>query len=292
MAYKFVFTNSKNQTITISNIGHFRLEEVEGISGVGSISQLEKNPFQDGATYLSTSLEPREITITGQIRANGNMADLRKRLLSVLNPKLGKGTLIFESEQTKKRIDCIVLNAPVMPDARGNREANFQRFQFSLLAPGAFWRDVDDIISEIAVWRGSFSFPLEIVESGIEVGFREPSLIVNVFNGGDVGTGMIIDFRANATVDTPSLFNVYTREILKINTIMESGDMIRVNTRFQQKRVELIRNNETTNIFNLLDLESTFLQLDPGDNLLRYDAEDGLDNLEITIRYTPQFMGV
>ena len=42
---------------------------------------------------------------------------------------------------------------------------------------------------------------------------------------------------------------------------------------------------------NYIDLESDFFQLAPGDNLLRYDAENGLDNLECAIYYTPKYVG-
>lgn len=47
-----------------------------------------------------------------------------------------------------------------------------------------------------------------------------------------------------------------------------------------------------TNVFNYIDLDSTFLQLAPGDNLLRYDAESGIENLDVAIYYRPQYVGV
>ena len=44
--------------------------------------------------------------------------------------------------------------------------------------------------------------------------------------------------------------------------------------------------------FNYIDYESTFLQLDIGDNLFRYDADEGIDNLEVNIYHTSQHLGV
>src|SRR5665648_504005 len=43
--------------------------------------------------------------------------------------------------------------------------------------------------------------------------------------------------------------------------------------------------------YNYIDLGSTFLQLDVGDNLMRYDADTGIDNLEVSIYFTPQYLG-
>ena len=68
--------------------------------------------------------------------------------------------------------------------------------------------------------------------------------------------------------------------------------MLTVTTHFANKRVELTKQGITENAFGWLDLDSAFLQLYPGDNLLRYDADDGLDSLEVDIYYTPQYVGV
>ena len=71
------------------------------------------------------------------------------------------------------------------------------------------------------------------------MGYREPSLIVNVFNNGDVSTGMKIQFKALATVINPSLTNVNTGEYIKINKVLESGEILTVNTGFQNKKERL-----------------------------------------------------
>lgn len=55
----------------------------------------------------------------------------------------------------------------------------------------------------------------------------------------------------------------------------------------------MIKSNGTKiNVFNYIDLASEFLQLKVGDNLLRYDAEKGLDNLEMALYYKPLYIGV
>jgi len=115
---------------------------------------------------------------------------------------------------------------------------------------------------------------------------------VNVLNDGQESTGMIIRFKALGTLVNPSLVNVNTYEELKLNTIMQAGDVIEVSTYQRKKSVTLIRNGVKTNIFNSLDLNSKFLQLEIGDNLFRYNADDGLDNLEISMIFTPRLLGV
>ena len=43
---------------------------------------------------------------------------------------------------------------------------------------------------------------------------------------------------------------------------------------------------------NTSTLNSTWLQLKPGMNLIKYDAESGLNNLECSVFYTPLYLGV
>ncbi|GAA0774614.1 hypothetical protein GCM10008908_24760 [Clostridium subterminale] len=132
----------------------------------------------------------------------------------------------------------------------------------------------------------------ELNKTGIIMGLREPSLIVNALNTGNVESGMIIEFKALGTLANPSILNVETQEFFKVNKSMVAGETITVNTNVGAKKVIDNLNGVETNILNLIDLDSTFLQLNVGDNLLRYDADTNLNNLEINIYYNPFYLGV
>lgn len=272
----------------------FILTKIEGISAVNANIQTQKSLFQDGETYIDNLLEARSLSIEIMILAHNaeEMIRNRRKLLQVFNPKLGEGKIIYEKNGVKKEIKAISELAPVFPDVTEYKNM-LQPGMIQLFCANPFWQDLDVIKAEIAAWIGTFEFPLEIpIETGIEMGYREPSLIVNIFNKGDVPCGIKIEFKALATVVNPSLLNVNTREYIKINRVMEAGEKITVTTHFQNKRVMLSKNGVTENAFNWIDLGSTFLQLNVGDNLFRYDAEDGLYSLEVSIYYTPQYVGV
>jgi len=104
---------------------------------------------------------------------------------------------------------------------------------------------------------------------------------------------MTIRFSALSEVVNPKLLNVNTYEAFNLNYRMLPGDVIEVSMYLGKRSIMLIRNNITTSIFNAFDFEtSKFLQLEPGDNLLRYDAKSGLDFLEVSIEFTPKRIGV
>ncbi len=285
---KLTFINKNNNQISISTIEPYLLLEFD--SGVSNTVYSNKGVGQDGETYHSNNLEPREMTISFVVCGSSRNDLVRKKALinKVFNPKLEQGTLTYFDDGVERKIDCIVDALPFFKD---NNLFN-STCLINVTALNPYYRSMADNKAEIAIWRGAFEFPLELVDGGIEMGYREPSLIVNVFNQGDVSTGMRIQFKALATVTNPSLFNVNTREYIKINKVLQSGEILTVDTNFQNKKIELFLNGVTSNGFNYIDYESTFLQLDIGDNLFRYDADEGIDNLEVNIYHTSQYLGV
>ncbi len=287
---KIIFTNSMGQSITLGNSAPYVLQKIEGTGGVKTTLLTSKAPGQNGKSYHGTLLEERTLPITGAIVGSSVEDTYKKRqiLNSIFNPTLD-GTLTYINNAGTHTINCKVDSPPNFKD----KVSVIQQFLVQLYCPDPFWEDLQEDKNEIANWVGDFEFDLEIPEEGIEMEHRESSLIVNVNNSGDVECGMRIEFTALATVVSPSLFDVYTRKFVKVKRTLQAGDKLVINTSFANKRVELIKSNGTTqNVFNWIDLQSDFLQLRVGDNLLRYDSEQGIDNLDVAIYHKPLYLGV
>lgn len=284
---KFIFENERGPQIEFSIWSPFFLQNIDGISGLKNIIYSNKGMEQDGSTYTGSTLDNRNVVIQGAITENREIN--REKLLSIVNPKL-RAKLIYDNGNIKKYIECVVENAPTIT------KENKPKFQISLLCPNPYWKDYIDSKVNIALWKGDFHFPLAIPKTtGIIMGHREPSLIVNVNNAGQVKTGIVIEFYARGSLKNPSLFNVNTREFIKINKSMVAGEKIIVNTNFGKKKILSVNNGIETDIVNYLDIiggGDTFLQLDIGDNLFRYDADENLNNLEATIYYNNNYLGV
>jgi hypothetical protein len=278
---KLIYENERGQSIEFSVWSSFFPDKVNGLDGLKNIIYSSKSMGQDGQTFIDSTLDIRDITIQGTLTKDKD--DNRQKLLSILNPKLS-GKLTYINGSVKKYIRCIIDNAPIIT------EGIYNKFLVSFYCPNPYWYD-EEFKMDIALWKGDFEFPLELTSSGIELGHREPSLIVNIMNTGDVEAGIRVEFNALGTVLNPSLFNVNTREFIKINKEMKAGEKIIITTGIGEKRIESLLNGITTNAMNYIDWQSTFLQLHVGDNLLRYNADKNLDNLEVTIYYIPQYVG-
>jgi hypothetical protein len=294
---KLIYTNERGDSITLSpkSVYHCNIaKDCKGISDISNKIYTTNSMGQQGDTYIGQRIEPRDITITGSIatRDKDYSLDLRRKMQKVLNPELD-ATLTYVYKNFKKVIDCKGEDAP-----KFTRKGIYQDFTVSLTCPDPFWREENEDKDDIAEWIGSLMFELEINESeGIEFGYREPSVIVDVYNDGDVATGMRIEFRAIGTLTNPQLLNMNTGEFIKIGSddnvvTLIAGDIVVVNTEYGKKGATLTRGGVSEDYFRYIDVDSTFMQLEIGDNVFRYGADTNPDLLEVSVYHSNKYLGV
>lgn len=285
----FIYKNEKGQELNLT-CDDIRLLKFDDMSSLDNDVKYNSNTRTIGATFIRSKLEPKDPSLTLLIDVNPKSFNyIKRKIMNIFNPNI-KGSIILKSINGDKKLDLIVTSSPKFSTTsyKYRQEVNIR---FIALDPT--WKDIDETKTEIALWKGSFMFPLIIpIDEGIKMGYREPSLIATVNNLGDITTGMKIEFKALNTVDTPQLINVETQQFIKINKIMNPGEVITVTTDDTNEKVYCNENNVITNGFKYWDLYSTFLQLEVGDNLFRYDAKEGLDNLEVTISHITKYIGV
>lgn len=249
---------------------------------------------QIGVYVTGTSLETRDVEITGWIIAKTeSQMDERKRMLNrFVNPQqLIKLTykeydLEFLPNTSIKYSTTLIENNEVVC-----------RFKIDGLCPDPLFRESVENKVAAATTVGMFHFPLIINKTQqsppqIVFGLRQPSLIVNVYNSGAVRTGMKMVFKATGTIKNPSFINVMTQEYFKINKTMVAGETVTINTTIGEKKVIGFLNGREQNYFKYRDLDSTWLQLEVGDNLFRYDADENIDGLEAYIYFYNRYLEV
>lgn len=282
---ELTYINANGRSITLKQSRPYFLKKIDGTGNTRQTVNTFKAPDQDGAFYISSTLDMRNITLEGTVVANtpDEAYILRQRFLQIFSPKL-RGTLLFRGRQ----ITCVVEEAGFTISTR----QRIPNFFVSLLCPSPFFETPDEVRQELASWIPLFEFELELPEGGMEFGMRQPSQIITVDNIGDVSCGCEIMFQALGTVTNPELLNIDTGEYIRLLTTMSAGEELRVYTHFAGKRVVSVNGSTVTNAFSLLDTGSAFFQLAAGVNTLRYDASVNMELLEVSIYYRPQFLGV
>lgn len=284
------YTNSLGESLVFSHSSVYCTQAVEGISDVRNTIYSINSMGQDGDTFVANRLESRDIDISGFIRERDTekLRTYRRMLARILNPQLS-ATLTYTFGSFTRVISCRAINAPVVTKPAGSIYA---AFSVQLVCLNPFWREVAEKRDDIAAWLGALEFPVEIPQERMQLGFRQPSLIVNVYNGGDVRTGVRIVFQALGDVVNPIIASVDSLEFIRLNTMLQEGDVLTLSTCYGDKWAELYRDGIITDALRYVDVDSTFLQLEPGDNLIRYDAEQGLSNLEVSIFHNNLYLGV
>ena len=293
---QLIYKNNRGESITfgIGSVYHVNVsKDVTGISDLKDTIYSTSSMGQHGDTYVGVRIEPRDIVLTGKIKDERKEAQLRLRreALRILNPEL-EGTLYYIYGDFMQKIGA---KDDGTPEFYRSKEAASQLFDISFKCLDPFWKDEQETREDIASWIGAWIFPTVIDKddpTSMIFGYREESLIVDVYNPGHVATGMRIKLKALGQLTGPSLLNVNTREFLKLNMTLYAGDVVDIDTSYGKKTVVLTRAGVKSNVYRYIDVDSTFMQLDIGDNVFRYDAESGLDSLDVTLSFNAMYLGV
>lgn len=249
---------------------------------------------QVGESITNTSLGMRSVSIIGWVVAENedHMTMLKKKLNGYINPQ--ETMRLFYSEYM---IDFVPDESVKYSASMAENNEVMCKFQIAGTCPSPLFSDNVESRLAFVTTEPQFHFPLilsrELPEEGVVFGKRTESLIINLINSGSVSVGMKIVFKAKGTLVNPSLINVNTQERFTIIKALVAGEEIEVNTNVGSKRVRgKIGNGDYINYFMYKDVESPWLQLEVGDNLFRYDAEEGIDNLDVFVYFQNKYLEV
>jgi FKBP-type peptidyl-prolyl cis-trans isomerase 2 len=246
---------------------------------------------QIGEQVVGQALQSRSITITGWIigESEDQIREYRKLLSRMINPKQQ-----IEIEYGDYVLDMLPDNSIKYSVKEKENNEVLCKFTIDGTSYNPLFRLKKESEKLAASIVPKFRFPLVIPQDTKFIfGLRQPSLIVNVENIGTVKTGMKILFRAKANgVKNPKLINAITQEEFMINKVLAAGEEVIINTNIGSKSVKGYVSKAEYNYFKYKDIDSAWLQLEVGDNLFKYEAEEKVDQLEVVIYHNDSFMEV
>lgn len=249
---------------------------------------------QVGETITNTSLGTRTIKIEGWIVANtaNDMTALKRRLNSFVNPQEVIDLLYSDYSIGFAPDDTVKYSI----NTSENNEF-FCKFQIDGTAPNPLFLDNFESSLPFVTTVPSFHFPLVMSKSspakGVIFGKRTSGLTADVINKGSIPVGMKIVFKANGEIVNPSLTNINTQESFAINKTLVADEEIVINTNIGEKSIKgRIGNAEYSNYFMYKDIDSSWLQLEVGNNTFTYAAEKGLNNLDVFVYFYNRYLEV
>lgn len=280
-----------NAEVTLDMDNSVYLLESADLGTIDASHHSYKFVNQIGTHVTKSTLNERDIEIVGWVV--GDTEEILTAKRKVLNKMINPQQVMRITVKDNYVIDALPKTTVRYSPGYAENNEVMCKFKISAVCPDPLFATKQENKVLAANIKPCFKFPVTIPRTkGIIMGLKQPSLIVNVVNRGTVETGMRIVFKANGTVTNPSLMNVNTQEFIKINKTMQAGEEIVVNTIIGQKGIKGKIANTESNYFRYRDLDSTWLQLDLGDNLFRYDAQTNLSALEVYIYYKDKYLEV
>lgn len=268
------------KSLNIGKDTDYRLIDIEGIDHSDYELNISNNTQADGGFVTNKRIQTRPISMNVAYVGSEKEAE-RKNLISFFNPKKS-GVMIANYNGIERVIEYEI-------ESFKSKLTNIYEdliFTVDFICPNPFWKDLLESGEEIVSWIGGISFPFSFNTMFATKG--DPSK--KVINYGDVEAPVEIIFKGPAI--NPKIMNNITGEFIRVKKQLSSDETLVINTEIGNKKVEIIKfDGSRQNAFNYIDLNSTFLKLKLGDNLLEYRTE-GLEPSSVSIRYKNRYLGV
>lgn len=281
--FKLEIENYLGDRLRIVNDVNFVVTGISGLNPPSASITTSVIAASDGERLNNARLEKRNLVLTMRILTDVE----RNRILLYRYFKVKRRCKIYYKNQSRD-----VYIEGYVETFEDDFFTQLQTVQISILCPQPYFKAIEDICYDISQVLDRFEFPFAIESSGMEVSVLDTTLIGKVTNHGDVETGTTIEINATGEVVNPKIYNTSTRGMFGLNIIMILGDLIRITTIKGQKKVELIRGAQTTNIINQLMANPDWFQLEIGDNYFTYDCESGNEFFNMQFKHTDMYEGV
>ena len=286
MDYKFsaIFESNKN-ILEMKEDTDIKIIDIEGIEASSyTINTIASD--QDGAIVTSEKVEPREITITGDIEKNENETINRDKLIRFFNPKT-TGKMYIKRNEVERKIQYRVSSFDFVTNKL------YEYIDFTIVLESTedpYFEDAKNKGNNLALISPQFTFPLVIrnTPKGKIMGYRVYKTYMPLVNDGDKETGLEIIITAKRGQMKNIKLTLNNSDYMQVNATLNQWDVLVINTNARKKSVTL----NGTNIINKIDRNSTFFTLRKGKNILKYECEDGSTNIDIDVQFYRKFLGV
>lgn len=280
--------------------------DITAVSGLES-SEIEistsDNALIDGVSVDGKKIKPRLIHIEASFRSSKNNPENRARVIRFFNPKYTGKALITNMGISRS----IAYELEGWTFGVSRNMDNKLRILVDLICPDPYMLSVDNFGKNMANISPLFAFPWRVLVTkatdkldyspkarglmlgGMTAGYRTLHKEAALSNDGDVPTGVQVQFvAARGSVANPKITNTGTGQFMRVNVVMQQGDVLLIDTNNRHQIITL----NGVNCYQRIDRRSEPFELAVGDNHLEYGADENYTNLDVNLFYTPKYLGV
>lgn len=254
----------------------------------------------DGSIFNSSRIDSRNIVLLLKLLESPTIEATRQKSYKYFPIKKRVRFLIETDTRICETYGYVETNEP-------NIFSKNEITQISIICPDPYFYSAGGAGKQTTIFSGiesQFSFPFSN-ESPTEDLLVMGNILMKqeqtVFYRGDSEIGIMIYIHALGAVTNLTIYNLFTRETMQINTDrlqtltgngIIAGDDIIISTTKGQKSIQLFRNGIYTNILNCLDKNCDWFRLTKGDNVFAFTADTGSTFLQFRIENQIVYEGV
>lgn len=305
----FTFTNFRGDSIDVDlrrpEVSGFLIKDVTGLGPAKATINSTEVATYDGSFFNSSRLESRNIIFTiGFVSTEtGEMIeDIRQKSYKFFAIKREVTIIVKTDNRWLETTGYVESNEPEIFSQE-------ESAQISIICPDPYFYEAgkDRSLQKTDFYgiKHSFTFPFSnesLTEKKIVLGEIQNMSENTVWYTGDAMTGVYIRIHAlgpakNITIHNTELRQKMTIDTNKIAILTNStgiitGDDIIITTVKGSKSAYIIRDGVYTNILNALNKDADWFQLEKGDNVFTFVADEGLTNLQFYIENRILYEGV
>ena len=165
------------------------------------------------------------------------------------------------------------------------------RCSLMLYSPKPYWYGLTATASVLGGYQPAFSFPV-CYDSHI-YGIKRDGEAAVLRNEGSLPVPFTATLRCDMPVTHPKVVDLQTGAFIGFDLTLQPDETLEIyRSTSDRLACTLTRTGVTENIFSKLDEDSTLTELQPGDNVLSMQAENGSGYLQASVSFYPMEAGI
>lgn len=276
--------NDSGNIVDINDGVNYVVISASGLTPPSASIFTSKSPNRKGSKYNGSTLNERNIVI--QIKILGDIEANRNAL--------------YVWTDTEQYVKVHYRNGLRNVYCEGHVEDHDNDFftdneivSLAILCENPYWKDLQEIATEITSIISQFTFAFAIGSDGIPFSTIRENNATNIFNAG-AETGARFALKFSGAVQDFTLYDARNASrYMKINTNFEEGWLVEIDTASSPKTVKAHKpDGSVVNLMRYLSPNPTWFTLKKGHNTFAFAATSGEENVKMTVYFTNNYLGV
>lgn len=275
------FINANQESLTFREAFPYLITELD-LGDPQVTTMQDKNYNQDGVQYYGSRLDERiiDFSLCLEGASEEDVLNMRRKAYSVLNPRLGLGTLIYDDGYSRWRINATVTYLTT----RDEIDETIKELDVGMNAPDPAWESEIQHAIKLVGSIGGLTFPKRYPISYARQGDQ-----CQINYQGTLDAPLLIEFRGPANM--PKIMKKESGEFIEVDVDIMEGERLYISTVPTAIDAYIVdATGEERPAFHYIKPVQSYLQLTQGMNTISFRSATG--SPEVYLYWRDRYVGV